>query len=68
MSIALSSIIVIIGLLAGGRLGFSFFPQPEGTNITATIRFISGTPQEKTQAFVPKMPNRPSGRLKSAFR
>ena len=52
MSIAFASIIVIIGLLAGGRLGFSFFPQPEGTNITANIRFVAGTPREKAEAFI----------------
>ena len=52
MSIAVAGFILVIGLLFGGRLGFSFFPQPEGSTITANIRFVAGTPEDKVMAFL----------------
>ena len=52
VSVAVGSLIVIFGLLLGGRMGFSFFPQPEGTTITAGIRFVAGTPSERVEAFM----------------
>ncbi|MGI9343215.1 MAG: efflux RND transporter permease subunit [Gammaproteobacteria bacterium] len=51
-SIALASMILIIGLLAGGRLNFAFFPQPEGTTITANVRFVAGSPEERVAEFL----------------
>jgi len=47
LSIAVAGIILIVGLLAGGKIGFSFFPQPDGTTITANIRFTAGSPPER---------------------
>ena len=52
ISIAMAGIILIVGLLAGGRLGFSFFPQPEGTTITANVRFVAGSPEERVTGFL----------------
>jgi len=49
---AVAGIIVIIGLLAGGRIGFAFFPQPDGTTITANARFVAGSPPERMAAFL----------------
>jgi multidrug efflux pump subunit AcrB len=49
---AIAGIIVTIGLLAGGRVGFAFFPQPDGTTITANARFVAGSPPERMQAFL----------------
>ena len=45
-------LIVCIGLLAGGRLHFTFFPSPEGTSITANARFTAGTPSYKVAEFL----------------
>jgi len=52
ISIALAGMILVVGLLAGGRLGFAFFPQPEGTTITANVRFVAGSPEERVMAFL----------------
>ena len=41
--------IICIGLLAGGRLLFTFFPSPEGTTIYANARFTAGTPSDKVE-------------------
>lgn len=47
--------IVCIGLLAGGRLHFTFFPSPEGTSITANARFTAGTPPQKVSEFLEEL-------------
>jgi multidrug efflux pump subunit AcrB len=52
ISTSLASVILVIGLLAGGRIGFSFFPQPEGTTITANVRFVAGSPDDRVDAFL----------------
>jgi multidrug efflux pump subunit AcrB len=39
--------IVCLGLIAGGRVGFTFFPSPESENVTASIVFGAGTPREE---------------------
>jgi multidrug efflux pump subunit AcrB len=38
-------LIFSIGLIAGGRVQFHFFPSPESENITATVTFGAGTPR-----------------------
>jgi multidrug efflux pump subunit AcrB len=45
-------LIVCIGLLAGGRLQFTFFPSPEGTSVSANARFTAGTPSYKVAEFL----------------
>ncbi|HCA11724.1 MAG TPA: acriflavin resistance protein, partial [Marinobacter adhaerens] len=40
---ALALAIVTIGLLAGGRLGFNFFPTPEPSVFYANASFVAGT-------------------------
>lgn len=52
ISATLGLLIVCIGLLAGGRLHFTFFPSPEGTSITANARFTAGTPSYKVAEFL----------------
>jgi len=52
VSLVLSSLIITIGLLAGGRINFSFFPSPEAQIVYANVSFISGTSREKTQAYL----------------
>ncbi len=52
ISIAFASLIIGLGLLIGGRIGFSFFPQPDGTTITANARFVDGSPAYRIQDFL----------------
>lgn len=52
ISATLGLLIMCIGLLAGGRLHFTFFPSPEGTSITANARFTAGTPSYKVGEFL----------------
>jgi multidrug efflux pump subunit AcrB len=52
LSLALSGLILIVGLLGGGLVGFSFFPQPDGTTISANARFVAGAPEERVDGFL----------------
>ncbi|BAO45115.1 efflux RND transporter permease subunit [Thiolapillus brandeum] len=52
---ALAALIMAIGLLAGGRIGFTFFPTVEGNVIHASASFVSGTPPERVDAFIDKV-------------
>jgi multidrug efflux pump subunit AcrB len=52
---AFAAIIMAIGLLAGGRIGFTFFPSVEGNVIHASASFVSGTPPERVDAFIDKV-------------
>lgn len=40
-----ASLIFAFGLIAGGRVGFQFFPSPEPENLTAAVTFGAGTPR-----------------------
>ena len=42
--------ILAVGMLAGGRVGFQFFPSPEPENISAEIEFGAGTPRSEQKA------------------
>ncbi len=44
--------ILSVGLLAGGRIAFVFFPTPEAQIVFANATFVAGTPREQTQAFL----------------
>ena len=44
---SLALLMLSFGLLAGGRVGFHFFPSPEPENITAHITFAPGTPRDE---------------------
>jgi multidrug efflux pump subunit AcrB len=47
MAAAISSVILSIGLVAGGRVGFTFFPVPEPDNIHVDITFAPGVPEAR---------------------
>ena len=49
---ALASVVVLVGLLAGGRLGFSFFPNVEGNIVVASVSYVAGTPPDRVEAYV----------------
>ncbi|WP_127120194.1 efflux RND transporter permease subunit [Thiomicrospira sp. S5] len=51
----LALMIFAIGLLAGGRIAFVFFPSPESTRLLADVRFVAGTPPEVTTRYVDQL-------------
>ena len=52
VAITLSLMLLAVGLLAGGRIGFEFFPAPEGQTVYANATFVAGTPRAQTAAFL----------------
>lgn len=46
VAVAVASMILAVGLVRGGRVGFTFFPSPEAENLTASIFFHAGIPEE----------------------
>lgn len=55
LAAALSLLILAVGIMAGGRVGFTFFPSPDGTTVRANISFVAGTPPETVEAFMEKV-------------
>ncbi|MEJ8570967.1 efflux RND transporter permease subunit [Microbaculum marinum] len=55
LALSLASLIVVFGLIAGGRVGFQFFPTAEPENITASLTFAAGTPEEEVVAGVARV-------------
>ena len=47
VSIAIAAIIVGVGMMRGGIVGFVFFPSAEAENINARVIFNAGTPEDK---------------------
>ncbi len=45
-------LILAVGLLAGGRVKFTFFPTPEGQIVYANATFVAGTPADQVERFV----------------
>lgn len=45
VSVLVASLFIAIGMIAGGRVGFQFFPSPESENLTAAIEFAPGVPR-----------------------
>lgn len=55
ISIAMGMMIFAVALMAGGRLGFVFFPSPESPKLIADVRFIAGTPAQETANYVDRL-------------
>jgi len=47
LALAIASMILAVGLVRGGRVGFTFFPSPESENLTASIYFHAGIPEDQ---------------------
>lgn len=45
----LAALIISVGILASGRVGFVFFPNPESDTIDANIEMAAGTPRAELQ-------------------
>lgn len=52
LALAIGALILAIGLAASGRIGFTFFPAPEGTVLNAGVNFVAGTPPERVADFL----------------
>ncbi len=48
---AVALLIASIGLVAGGRISFTFFPGVDSTILLANASFTAGTPKERVQTF-----------------
>jgi multidrug efflux pump subunit AcrB len=49
---AVAALIMVVGLLAGGRLVFNFFPTPEAQMVQANVTFVAGTPRSTVERFI----------------
>ncbi|MEC7815717.1 MAG: efflux RND transporter permease subunit [Pseudomonadota bacterium] len=52
---AVALAVITVGLLAGGRLGFNFFPTPEPSVFYANASFVAGTDRRTVDAFLDQM-------------
>ncbi len=67
---AISMILLSVGLVAGGLIKFSFFPDIEGENVIARIEMPQGTTAEQTQrvaAFIETMGRETIAELQAAL-
>lgn len=57
VTISLVAVLMLlsVGLLAGGRIAFVFFPTPEGQIVFANATFVAGTPREQTATFLKEL-------------
>jgi multidrug efflux pump subunit AcrB len=55
VSAVVTLMLLAIGLLAGGRIQFVFFPTPEAQLVFANATFVAGTPRDHTAAFVEEL-------------
>ena len=52
VSAALAVLLICAGTVAGGRVAFVFFPDPEIDILVADVELLSGTPRTKTSAML----------------
>lgn len=52
VAVAVGSVIFVAGLVMGGRLGFSFFPNVPGPVVVASATFVAGTPPDRVESFI----------------
>ncbi|MDR5865740.1 efflux RND transporter permease subunit [Halomonas koreensis] len=55
LAAAVAVVLVSLGLLAGGRLAFNFFPAPEPNVLYANAGFVAGTDRERVDRFLARM-------------
>lgn len=48
----IGTLLITVGLVAGGHVGFRFFPTPEGSTLFANVSFISGTPRAEVDEYI----------------
>jgi multidrug efflux pump subunit AcrB len=47
VALSVASLVLAAGLVAGGRVGFQFFPTAEAENVSAKLTFAAGTPEDQ---------------------
>lgn len=52
LSLVVALFIIVLGLLASGRLQFRFFPTPESSLLYANASFVPGTPKAQVSQFL----------------
>lgn len=52
VSLVAAIMLLAVGLLAGGRIAFVFFPTPESQIVFANATFVAGTPRERAAALL----------------
>ena len=52
IAVALTSLIMTIGLIRGERVAFVFFPSPESSVLSANVGFVAGTPASRVRKFM----------------
>ena len=55
LAVAVGALIVCIGLVTGGRIGFLFFPAPESNSIYANVLMVAGTPRDQTERMLSEL-------------
>lgn len=55
ISITFAIMLIIAGVLMSGRKNFTFFPEPEGTQINVSAEFVAGTPATKIEHFLTEL-------------
>ncbi len=48
ISISVAALIISVGMMLGGRIGFVFFPSPEADKVYANVQMVAGTPRVRT--------------------
>ena len=52
VAFAIALLLLFLGLIAGGRISFVFFPSPESDSVLANLTFVEGTKRETTIAMI----------------
>ena len=52
LAMAFALLILLVGLLMGGRMGFAFFPNVPGNMLVASVSFVSGTPPDRVAHYI----------------
>ncbi len=52
LALAAAMLLLAMGLIAGGKVSWRFFPSPESTTVYANVRFVAGTPGERVDRFL----------------
>ena len=47
VALAIGLLVLMLGFVAGGRIGFRFFPSPESENVRAAVVFSAGIPRRE---------------------
>lgn len=52
LALALGLLVTGVGLIAGGRLAFTFFPSVDANTLTANVKFVAGTDRVHVDRFL----------------